>query len=158
MKRKSTRPLLMAGTSTLLLIFLSLCLLTFAVLSFLSARADLNLSTKTAERTSAYQEACNAAYGRLAEIDDTLMEIYEKTENSEEYYSSLEGLLEDYIPDSQTVSFSVPLGEEQFLCVELNIHYPHPGETFYTISQWQTVNTADWTPDTRQNVYIQPGF
>ena len=44
MKKKTSRPLLTAGTSTLLLIFLSLCLLTFAVLSLLSARADRNLS------------------------------------------------------------------------------------------------------------------
>ncbi|MFQ9395109.1 MAG: hypothetical protein ACLR2E_15000 [Lachnospiraceae bacterium] len=43
MKKKTSRPLLTAGTSTLLLIFLSLCLLTFAVLSLLSARADRNL-------------------------------------------------------------------------------------------------------------------
>ena len=48
MKKKTSRPLLTAGTSTLLLIFLSLCLLTFAVLSLLSARADRNLSRKTA--------------------------------------------------------------------------------------------------------------
>lgn len=37
MKKKTSRPLLTTGTSTLLLIFVSLCLLTFAVLSFLSA-------------------------------------------------------------------------------------------------------------------------
>ena len=53
MKKKTSRPLLTTGTSTLLLIFVSLCLLTFAVLSFLSARADQNLSRTTAERTSA---------------------------------------------------------------------------------------------------------
>lgn len=47
MKKKTSRPLLTAGTSTLLLIFLSLCLLTFAVLSLLAARAGPNLSRKT---------------------------------------------------------------------------------------------------------------
>lgn len=46
MKKKTSRPLLTTGTSTLLLIFVSLCLLTFAVLSFLSARADQNPQPK----------------------------------------------------------------------------------------------------------------
>ena len=69
MKKKTSRPLLTAGTSTLLLIFLSLCLLTFAVLSLLSARADRNLSRKTADRTTAYYEACNQAENRIGEID-----------------------------------------------------------------------------------------
>ncbi len=72
MKKKTSRPLLTTGTSTLLLIFVSLCLLTFAVLSFLSARADQNLSRKTAERTSAYYETCNQAEDRLGETDRML--------------------------------------------------------------------------------------
>ena len=72
MKKKTSRPLLTAGTSTLLLIFLSLCLLTFAVLSLLSARADRNLSRKTADRTTAYYEACNQAENRIGEIDGIL--------------------------------------------------------------------------------------
>ena len=41
MKKKTSRPLLTAGTSTLLLIFLSLCLLTFAVPSQRPGRPKL---------------------------------------------------------------------------------------------------------------------
>ena len=81
MKKKTSRPLLTTGTSTLLLIFVSLCLLTFAVLSFLSARADQNLSRKTAERTSAYYETCNQAEDRLGETDRMLEKLWQETVN-----------------------------------------------------------------------------
>ena len=90
MKKKTSRPLLTAGTSTLLLIFLSLCLLTFAVLSLLSARADRNLSRKTADRTTAYYEACNQAENRIGEIDGILEKIWKNTEGKEMYFQEIE--------------------------------------------------------------------
>ena len=89
MKKKTSRPLLTTGTSTLLLIFVSLCLLTFAVLSFLSARADQNLSRKTAERTSAYYEACNQAEDRLGETDQMLEKLWQETANKKAYFQAV---------------------------------------------------------------------
>ena len=160
MKKKTSRPLLTAGTSTLLLIFLSLCLLTFAVLSLLSARADRNLSRKTADRTTAYYEACNQAENRIGEIDGILEKIYfqeieihfEDAENSE---SETGNSIYSWDSASRTLSFSVPLADTQVLAVSLTLRYPEAGGTFYTVTTWKTVNTADWTPDTRQNVYVQ---
>ena len=133
MKKKTSRPLLTAGTSTLLLIFLSLCLLTFAVLSLLSARADRNLSRKTADRTTAYYEACNQAENRIGEIDGILEKIWKNTEGEEMYFQEIEIHFEDaensesetgnsiYSWDSasRTLSFSVPLADTQVLAVSL---------------------------------------
>ena len=59
--KKRVRPIISIGTSCILLIFLSLCLLTFAVLSLASARADLRLSKKIADRTVSYYEGEAAA-------------------------------------------------------------------------------------------------
>ena len=157
MKKKTSRPLLTTGTSTLLLIFVSLCLLTFAVLSFLSARADQNLSRKTAERTSAYYEACNQAEDRLGEADQTLEKIWQETANEKAYFQAVRKTVEDldFDEESHMLSFSVPLTDTQVLTVTLKLRTPESGSTFYTISGWKTVNTAEWTADTRQNVYVQ---
>ena len=169
MKKKTSRPLLTTGTSTLLLIFVSLCLLTFAVLSLLSARADKNLSQKTADRTTAYYEACNQAEDQIGEIDGILEKIWKDTEGEEAYFQEIETYFENvensdqesgdpaYSWDmaSRTLSFSVTLTDAQILSVSLAIPYPEEGGTFYTVTSWKTVNTADWTPDTRQNVYVQ---
>ena len=157
MKKKTSRPLLTTGTSTLLLIFVSLCLLTFAVLSFLSARADQNLSRKTAERTSAYYEACNQAEDRLGEADQMLEKIWQETANEKAYFQAVRETFEDmdFDEESRMLSFSVPLTDTQVLTVTLKLLTPESGSTFYTISGWKTVNTAGWTADTRQNVYVQ---
>lgn len=157
MKKKTSRPLLTTGTSTLLLIFVSLCLLTFAVLSFLSARADQNLSRKTAERTSAYYEACNQAEDRLGEADQMLEKLWQETANEKAYFQAVRETFEDmdFDEESRMLSFSVPLTDTQVLTVTLKLRTPESGSTFYTISGWKTVNTAEWTADTRQNVYVQ---
>lgn len=157
MKKKTSRPLLTTGTSTLLLIFVSLCLLTFAVLSFLSARADQNLSRKTAERTSAYYETCNQAEDRLGETDRMLEKLWQETANEKAYFQAVRETFEDmdFDEESRMLSFSVPLTDTQVLTVTLKLRTPESGSTFYTISGWKTVNTAGWTADTRQNVYVQ---
>ena len=157
MKKKTSRPLLTTGTSTLLLIFVSLCLLTFAVLSFLSARADQNLSRKTAERTSAYYEACNQAEDRLGEADQMLEKIWQETANEKAYFQAVRETFEDldFDEESRMLSFSVPLTDTQVLTVTLKLRTPESGSTFYTISGWKTVNTAEWTAYTRQNFYVQ---
>ena len=117
MKKKTSRPLLTTGTSTLLLIFVSLCLLTFAVLSFLSARADQNLSRKTAERTSAYYETCNQAEDRLGETDRMLEKIWQETANEKAYFQAVRKTFEDmdFDEESHMLSFSVPLTDTQVL-------------------------------------------
>ena len=157
MKKKTSRSLLTTGTSTLLLIFISLCLLTFAVLSLLSARADRNLSRKTAERTSAYYEACNQAEDRLGETDQMLEKLWQETAGEKAYFQAVRETFEDmdFDEENHTLSFSVPLTDTQVLAVTLKLQAPEPGSAFYTITGWKTVNTAGWTADTRQNVYVQ---
>ena len=157
MKKKTSRPLLTTGTSTLLLIFVSLCLLTFAVLSLLSARADRNLSRKSAERTSAYYKACNQAEDRLGETDQMLEKLWQETAGEKAYFQAVREAFEDmdFDEENHTLSFSVPLTDTQVLAITLKLQTPEPGSAFYTITGWKTVNTAGWTADTRQNVYVQ---
>ena len=49
------------GTSSILLIFVVLCFVSFAALSLISSNADYVLSKKVADRTKAYYVACNEA-------------------------------------------------------------------------------------------------
>ena len=65
------------GSSSILLIFVILCLVCFAALSIVSANADYKLGQKILKRTSAYYDACNQAEKSIAAIDRTLWEIYD---------------------------------------------------------------------------------
>ena len=65
------------GSASILLVFVILCLVSFAVLSIVSANADSRLSTRVLERTTAYYDACNQAEQSLAGMDNTLRRVYE---------------------------------------------------------------------------------
>lgn len=60
------------GMVSILMIFVVLCLTTFATLSFVSARADLKLSKKASDSVSEYYAADSAAETYLAQIASQL--------------------------------------------------------------------------------------
>ena len=57
------------GSASILLVFVILCLVSFAVLSIVSANADSKLSARVLERTTAYYAACNQAEEQIASLD-----------------------------------------------------------------------------------------
>ncbi|MCD7882349.1 MAG: hypothetical protein LUI87_01370 [Lachnospiraceae bacterium] len=73
-----------AGISLMLLIFLSLCLITFSVLSLSGANADEKLSQKSADRTTEYYAAVTEANEILSEIDARLADAFLEVQDSED--------------------------------------------------------------------------
>lgn len=124
------------GTSSILMIFVILCLVSFATLSIVSANADSKLSLRVLERTTAYYNACNIAEECLADIDSTLQSVYLSTDSAEEYFSTV----------STGKSYTIPISDTQALQVMIEINYPETDEdVFYRITAWQIINTADLT-------------
>ena len=119
------------GSASILLVFVILCLVSFAVLSIVSANADSKLSTRVLERTTAYYTACNQAADSLAGLDKTLTRIYRNTDSEEAYFSSV----------GHNKSYVIPISELQSLQVTVEILYPVSAEdTFYRITSWQVFN------------------
>ena len=81
--RQRQKPIITIGVSSLLLIFLSLCLIIFAVLSLVSARADLSLSENMARRTRIYYEAESSAADLLSSLDEALVSHYQDSKDEE---------------------------------------------------------------------------
>lgn len=84
MKKKS-RIGLNIGTSSILLVFVLLCMVTFAALSFVSANADYKLSQSLETRTTRYYTVSNTAEQRLSEIEDILAEVKSRSADFESY-------------------------------------------------------------------------
>ncbi len=141
-KEEGVKFQLHVGASSILLIFVTLCLVSFAVLSIVSANADSKLTGKVTERTSEYYAACNTAQQALATMDEVLQETYKNSPSREEYYNSL-GASENY-------SFDVTINNSQSLRVTVDALYPEEdGEPFYRITSWQVISTPS------QGVIIQ---
>ena len=133
------------GSSSILLIFVILCLVSFATLSLVSANADSRLSRKILNRTTDYYNACNIAEARIAQLDRQLAEAYEASSSAAEYSEKTGGL---------ECSFTVKISDTQILQVSLEPVYPVSDEQgFYQITCWKVVNTEEYDYDSTLPVF-----
>lgn len=134
------------GSSSILLIFIILCLIAFAALSIVSANADTRLSNKVAERTQTYYTAHNQATAAIAELDRNLVCAYRNTNNESEYFHQT----------GYEQIYEFPISELQTLCVKARILYPQKGgDTFYEITSWQIVTTQDIEYENNMMIIIE---
>lgn len=161
-KNKKQASFINIGSSSLLIIFLILCLATFAVLSLSSAKSDYSFSQKLAEHKTAYYNASSQAELIVKEIDALLEETAQNTaapSSSEDFLSSsyitavteaLNGEMIEGLPLSCIlsggaciVSFLVPSGEQQALEVSLQITNYTSNPYYYEIDAWKTITLRD---------------
>ena len=74
---KAPAPFFNIGASSLLVIFLILCLLTFAILTLTSAKSDADFAEKLAHHKMNYYAACNTAESTMDEIDAILADAWQ---------------------------------------------------------------------------------
>lgn len=132
------------GISSMLFIFIILCIVSFAVLSLASAQSDYRLSAKVSEHSRAYSEACNEAELRIANTDSTLKSLYETGISRAGYYEKV----------GKKMSFSIPISPILTLEVEIRILYPEgAGENFYEVTRWEVVTDGSLEYDDSLPVY-----
>lgn len=128
---KSTEFSINPGLTSILLIFTILCLVSFAVLTYVSANSDKKLNDKVMSRTTEYYDACNNAQIVISQIDDELAHLYSTSANREEYYENA----------GNYRSFFVSVNDKQNLYVTIDILYPtEDGQGFYSIREWYVEN------------------
>lgn len=131
--RKNTEFSLNIGLPTILLIFVVLCLISFGILSVVSANADWKLSKKLLSRSSSYYQACNEAERFLAEIDTTLYQLYEQNADVSSYQNAVAAL---------PTIYNFPVSDLQELEVTLSFQIPSEyNPTFYRIESWKLIST-----------------
>ena len=86
MKKRKSIGSMSVGSSILLLVFVIVSLVSFAVLSLSSAITDKKLTAQISEKNSSYYQACNLAEEYLAQIDSNLQTAYESSISEEGFY------------------------------------------------------------------------
>ena len=120
------------GSSSILIIFVTVCLVSFATLSIVSANSDYRLTTKMAERATRYYNACNQAYRTLAELDSTLAASY--ADMSEDSF---------YTQYGQELSYTYTISDIQSLRVTVALNYPSSDDDpLYQIKEWRIITTG----------------
>lgn len=170
MPHKSNRVNLNLGSSSLLLIFVVLSLVSFAVLSLSSALSDKSMAQKNLDRNIAYYDACNIAQEKLEVIDNKLYEIYLDSADENEYMSKCFNEIFDaklyseadsegdaniigISTSDNSISYIIPVSEYQGLQVVIAPTYPvDSDDTLFEIIDWKLVYTAEPNIDFSVNV------
>lgn len=134
MARKRNDFSLNVGTSSILFIFIILCLVSFSILSLSSAFSDYKLSQRVVSNTEAYYNACNRAQETIATFDASLKSLYDTGISRTGFFDKV----------GKKKNFSIPISDIQSLSIEIKILYPkEAGEPFYEISEWFVETTGE---------------
>ncbi len=135
------------GVSSILMIFVVLCLTTFGVLSFSSANADLNLTKKNGKQIEAYYAADGKAQEILMEIDGLIYTaqsadgdeaIYEETVISLLSTINSPMTIKNNEDNTLEVNYIVSLNEKQYLDVVITI-LPYESLKRYKVDSYRLV-------------------
>lgn len=135
------------GIISFIIIFVILCLMTFAILSLSSAKSNADAIEKSIENTNQYYELSSEGEKTLKKIDDYLYQIYQTSSSQTDYFHNIQSLTE-VIDQSQITQhlFSYTIqNKQQSLYIELEILYP--GSSLYQIKTWKVTPTSEWNMD-----------
>lgn len=140
------------GSSSILVTFVLLCLVTFAALSFLSANSDYRLSKQAAQRTTDFYAANQMAEIYMANIEALLAKQSSHSPDEASYMQSIpdvfsdnDSIQVDTSASPVTLNYAVSVNDTQDLQVCLSVHYPDAkDDALFHIQKWQTVTNESW--------------
>lgn len=155
----------LVGGALLLVVFIVLCLTTFAALSISSVRADGRMTARTGQAVAAYYAADALAEEKLAEIDRQLAKLAAEcsalvAEQREAAYLSgaMSVSVEGVAAVNGALFYDIPLEDgRQSLFVEISPEWPSEGGPRFTRTAWNVAYTAEWKGDERMNLWVDPG-
>ena len=134
MRNRRTNVSVGMGGTLIITVFVVLCLMIFASLSFVTAYSDLKMSKKAQEITADYYSIHGKAEEKLAEISDVLydIDINEEKDNILRKLSDIDGVRVD--EENLTLQYEVLGLKNQKISVDLNIL--QTDRFYYEIEAW----------------------
>ena len=126
------------GLSSLLIVFLILCLTTFALLALSTAKSDDTLSKKLADHRTDYYTASSQAEEILAQID-AILEQKQSQNLTGADFSNIDNTSISINTEENldVLSYSVPMKNDRILSVKLQITDLEESEHYYKILEWK---------------------
>lgn len=140
------------GATSMLMIFIVLCLTTLSILSYSSARADLAITKRNVEMNEKSNEAVCAAQRIIAEIDGQLVAARAQTDDDDEYADLVSLISVDDVEinadESMELSFLVNAGYDRWLDVTMQITPLWDTSTrYYLVRHVLSFDDDSWEPD-----------
>lgn len=163
MKKKSGG--INVGTSLILVIFVLLALVSFAALSYLSAKSDYTLSVEAANRTASYYDANRMAELYMANIEGLLAKHEASVNSKDEYMDGIDRVFSDNDnirvekdEDRIRLNYTVAVTNGQNLEVSLIAHYPDDKDfSLFYVDKWATCTNNEWLEQVRDEGAAESG-
>ncbi len=153
------------GASSLLLIFVAVCLTTMGILTLISALADSRMSDRSMAHTTAYFEATSRVQREVGVLDGQLKSARDQAQGDlSAYQRAVKDLVGDQIAmkvtqdgeDAMAITCYIPIEQDNHLEVTMRVPLLLTGPR-YEVTRQVAVNTADWKPDDNMDVYGETG-
>ena len=144
--KERVRMSLSVGGPTIIMIFVILCLTTLGTLSLVTANSDLKLTEKNAAYAVTYYDADSLGEEFLSEVDGII-------KSGRLDFQRLDDTLSRQLADgSYSIIYNTPIGDEQFLRIELLIPSDLGAGTDpkYRIVSWKTGTSQVWDYEEHQ--------
>ena len=139
------------GSSSVLVIFVVLCLTTFATLSLVSARADYKLTQRTAQATAEYY----AADTKAEETFQKLSRALGSAGSWQEQIALMDAAITyEVIGGKILLFYQIPINDQKRLYVELAAELGTDGNPIGSLQRlcWQTQLLEGWEDDGQMNL------
>lgn len=152
---KQTKQAINIGISSIVTVFIFICIIIFASLSLVSANADYSLSKKYADHVSEYYTACNQVEEWKHTITQELNSALEASVSQDDYISqSYEALTKmDFITvkndgDVLLLEGETAISDSQILQFSMRVVYPKDSDLeLLQVTKWQAVPAKEWEGD-----------
>ncbi|HIQ75463.1 MAG TPA: hypothetical protein IAA51_13725 [Candidatus Cottocaccamicrobium excrementipullorum] len=141
------------GSSSLILIFIVLCLGTFALLSLSSAKKDLDLAERNEQAVAEYYRADGKGEEFLMEADRAFSQALEKHPDNPDAFLR-ETLGDAWNGERKQAEIQIPMANGQALSIVLGLSWEE-GEKQLKVMEWRVVNVEDYEID--QNLPVWDG-
>ena len=141
------------GSSSLILIFIVLCLGTFALLSLSSAKKDLDLAERNEQAVAEYYRADGKGEEFLMEADRAFSQALEKHPDDPDAFLR-ETLGDAWNGERKQAEIQIPMANGQALSIVLGLSWEE-GEKQLKVMEWRVVNVEDYEID--QNLPVWDG-
>ncbi len=149
-KIKSNKVLLPVGSSSLIMVFIVLCLAIFSAITFLTASNEKRLTNQSAEFLKKYYMANEQASIVLSEMQERLDNIYlDKDQDmfSNEELNVMLSVIDAYklnVTDDGQIEFDVPVTDSLIIQVKTNINNDKKLEiTSYSLFNTNSMNIIE---------------
>ncbi|MBC5706747.1 short-chain dehydrogenase [Hungatella sp. L12] len=138
------------GSSSLILIFIVMCLVTFGMLSLTSAKSDLSLANRNADAVTEYYRADTEGEAFYRMVAGEVKAACTNASGHEERLALLEKALGEYYRGGAAVT-EVAMERAQALHIELEPDLD--GEGSVRVAKWNVIQTEDYEIDDSMPVW-----